>query len=179
MKIRQTLSLSIIYYCSICSAFSQPSTVSNGSSIAPSSGQLENYGLNALQSGQTESAFPTRHYRLQGTGIGSSFIGTTSPTSESTPATKTVNPLPTRVTAPQFRLPKLDSTFPDINNPAVQTFTPTVPRQPHTSALSSALYKSTSFDSTPSGLGLETLPSFSSGRSMTDQMQFDSFNSFR
>jgi len=170
----------VIAFCySISSASSQTSSVGNGSSIGPSAGQLENYGINGLQSVRAESAFPTRHYRLQGTGIGSSFIGTTSPTSESTPATKSVAPLPARVAAPQFRLPKLDSTFPDTNNPAMQTFTPAVPRQPHTSALSSHVYKSTSFDSNSFGLGLETLPSFASGRSMTDQMQFDSFNSFR
>ncbi len=179
MKTLNLLWLALILCCSEPPAFSQSNTVGNGSSIGPSAGELENYGINGLQSTQTRSPFPSRHHRLQGTGIGNSFIGTTSPTSEGTPATKLVIPIPPSMITAQSRLPKLDSTFPDTTNPATQSFTPALPALPRSSALSSPLSRPTSFDSTVSSSGVQNMPSLGGQGSLTDQLRFDSFNSFR
>ncbi len=149
--------------------------VGNGSSIAPSAGEREAYGVNDPQSSQAETAFATRHYsRGNATGIGGSFLGTTSPTSESSPAlpAPTSQPLP-RV---QFRLPNLDSAFPAAN-PALQTFTPALPSLPRNSALTSPVTNPELYSSSFSHSSVEALPSFSKRPSVFDTMQFNKFDS--
>jgi len=153
-------------------------TVGNGSSIAPSAGQREAYGINEIQENQSETAFATRHFkRGNDTGIGGSFIGTTSPTSESSPAQQ--SPAPQSAAAMQFRLPKLESAFSTApSNPALQSFTPALPSLPERSALTNPMMRPKLFDSEFSRSGLESLPSFSRRPSLFDKMQFGKFDSF-
>lgn len=160
--------LSIVPTKILCctSAFAQ--TVGNGTVFVPPAGAREAYGINAPQ--ENPITYPTRHsLGGNGSGIGTSFIGTTSPTSESSPAT--TRPSFVADTTVQFHLPKLDSTFASQSTtPALQTFSPALPRLPglgiNSSPWADPLIKPNSFQP------LEELPSFSKKPSVTDWMRF-------
>jgi hypothetical protein len=149
-------------------------TVGNGTIIAPAAGARESYGINSPpEIGGSASAFPTRHYgRGNNSGIGGSFIGTTSPTSESSPAQAQASYVPAKTV--QFHLPKLDSGFNETtSSPALERLTPAMPSMPRSSALNNPI-------ATPSFAGdsnnaLERLPSFSRQPSAIDKLQFDQF----
>lgn len=166
--------------CSIPNAIAQ--TVGNGSAIAPSASQRENYGVNSQPTSSTnQNSFVTRHNRRgNNPGIGSSFLGTTSPTSEGSPATRPVAGYSAPVQAAQFRLPKLESAFSESSyNPALESFSPAVPTLPRTSsALNNPLNNSPTFGSQFGSQGIESIPSFNRQPSLTDKMQFNSFDSF-
>ncbi len=146
-------------------------TVGNGTVMAPSAGQREAYDLNnAETSGQSD--FATRHFR-RGTsaGIGGSFLQTTSPTSESSPAMRQIDQQPQ--TANQIRLPVIQSSFSATTiNPALNSFTPALPQAPSSSALIAPSTGAAPFGSQRSGGALEELPSFSRKQSLMDQMRF-------
>jgi hypothetical protein len=165
-----------IYLCTIANAYGQ-SSVGNGSSIAPAAGQQGNYGINNPSAVGVD--YRTRHFRRRdNTGIGSSFLGTTSPTSEGSPALRSVSPATTQTSALQFRLPKLESIFPESNiNPALNSFSPALPELPRSSALSSPTMNVSSFRKDFSDSTQETVPSFSRSPSFSDKMQFNSFDS--
>ena len=156
----------------ICASSVSAQTVGNGSSIAPSAGQRESYGINVTQSDGAQTAFSTRHYnRGNDSGIGGSFIGTSSPTSESSPALPA--PAPIQTSPMQFRLPKLESAFSQATtNPALQPFTPALPSLPRSTALTGPLTRPL-WQS-----GIENLPSFNKQPSLLDKMQFGNFDSF-
>ena len=79
-------------------------TTSNISGVIQSPSMNEPYGINDTSILESQEAFSSRHHRLgQNTGIGSSFLQTTSPTSESSPALKAA-PVPISHHLPQ--LPK-------------------------------------------------------------------------
>lgn len=167
----------ICFYCTIIGAFAQ-SSVGNGSTIAPAAGQQGNYGINATTQSRVE--YPTRHFRRHdNTGIGSSFIGTTSPTSEGSPALRPTSTANAPKSAMQFHLPKLESIFPEANaNPALESFSPALPRNPELSPFTSPLMSRTTSSNDLSSPDLDPLPSFSRNPSMTNKMQLDSFDSF-
>jgi hypothetical protein len=144
-------------------------TVGNGTIFTPAAGAKEAYGVNSAESGSSIS-FPTRHSSGgNGNGIGSSFIGTTSPTSESSPAV--ARPAFVADTVVQFHLPKLDSTFSqNTSTPALQNFSPSLPSMPRSSALSDPLMNPLVRPNTFQPL--DELPSFSKKRSVTDLMRF-------
>jgi hypothetical protein len=150
-------------------------TVGNGAVIQPSPGERGAYGINAEPMVGGYSAFPTKHRRIGGSGIGGSTVGTTSPTSESSPAV--VVPEMVQDSLRQFHLPKLDSHFGDTSvSPALTQFTPALPAQPRTRALTNPL-SDTSYDAAIRRSPLvEDLPSFSKQPSFVKQMQFDQFS---
>jgi hypothetical protein len=144
-------------------------TVGNGTVFAPPAGARESYGINAPQ--QTTESFPTRHSSGgNGSGIGSSFIGTTSPTSESSPATS--RPAFVADTVIQFHLPKLDSGASTVQavNPALESFNLSMPRMPGIATRpdpwADPLTKPNTFQP------LDELPSFNRKRSITDWMRY-------
>src|SRR5277367_6780075 len=130
-------------------------TVGNGSTISPSAGEQEAFGI---ASPSIQDDFPSRHMRRsQQSGIGSSFLQTTSPTSESSPARVRLTPTP--ISSPQFRLPKLQSAFQEFRlNPALDNNTPTFLGNTGQSSSSSALQTPTFSSSPPQ---FEEVPSFS------------------
>jgi hypothetical protein len=174
--------LLIIICCyAIFSPMVKGASVGNGSIISPAAGQLEDYGINGMQPSNLGTEYSTRHYH-QGnySGIGGSFLETTSPTSESTPATQSATPTATPTSAIQFHLPKLDSGFSDLNtSPALQSFTSASPALPRASEVNGLMNQSPSFPSDSSHLGLETLPSFNKQSSLIDKLQFSNFDSLR
>lgn len=143
-------------------------TVGNGTVFASPAGARESYGINATQ--ENAISYPTRHTPGgSGSGIGTSFIGTTSPTSESSPAVS--RPAFVADTVQQFHLPKLDSNYSgDSTTPALQSFSPLLPKLPRTSALTDSW--TNPFTRPNSFQPIEELPSFSRKRSVTDLMQF-------
>ncbi len=167
----------LVCISTIGSAHAQTS-VGNGSSIAPAAGQTGNYGINSPSQAGVE--YRTRHFRRRdNTGIGSSFIGTTSPTSEGSPALRPATPIAAPTSALQYRLPKLESIFPEANNnPALDTFSPALPQLPRSSALTSPTMNVSSFQREFSTSTQDDLPSFSRVPSLSDKMQFSSFDSF-
>jgi hypothetical protein len=144
-------------------------TVGNGTVFAAPSGAKEGYGINSADS-RSSMSFPSRHSSGgNGSGIGSSFIGTTAPTSESSPAISRPAFVPDTVV--QFHLPKLDSAFSQSTvTPALQIFSPSLPSMPRSSALSNPLTNPLAKPNTFQPL--EELPSFSKKRSVTDLMRF-------
>lgn len=144
-------------------------TVGNGTVFAPPAGAKEGYGINSDDQGSAPN-YPSTHTRGgNGSGIGSSFIGTTSATAESSPAVS--RPSFVADTAVQFHLPKLDSGFSEVSsNPALQMFNPSVPRLPRSSALVDPL--ANPFNKPDTFRPLEELPSFNKKRSVTEWMQF-------
>jgi hypothetical protein len=159
----------------IAGAYAQ--TVGNGTVIPLSAGEREPYGVNAgQQNADVTSAavggFATRHYkRGGGSGIGGSFIGTTSPTSESSPAV--VRPVAVPATMQQFHLPRLQSAFSETEvNPALKTVSPALPAVPSTGVVASPY---SSFARQTSTIGVEELPSFSRRESPISRMQFSRF----
>ncbi len=152
------------------------SGVGNGSTIGPSAGQLENYGINGMQSGGSETGYATRHYyRGNYSGIGGSFLQTTSPTSESTPAIQPATLSPTSTSAMQFRLPKLDSVYLDEKSPALQSFTIQSPAI-SPSAAGSPMNEISAFRAGTSNASVEAMPSFNRQQSVMDKMQFSNFD---
>lgn len=142
-------------------------TVGNGTVFAPAAGAKEAYGINAAQ--DSGISYPTRHsIGGVGSGIGTSFIGTTSPTSESSPAVSRQSFVAD--TTKQFHLPKLESIYSGASqNPALQTFNPSMPTMPRSTATVDTWvdpFKLNSFQP------LEELPSFNKKRSITDWMKF-------
>lgn len=175
--------LYILIFACLCSATSiSAQTVGNGSTIGPSAAERENYGVNSQPISSTnQNSFVTRHNRRgNNPGIGSSFLSTTSPTSEGSPATRPVAVYSAPQSAEQFRLPKLESAFSGSSyNPALESFSPALPRLPRTSsALSSPTNNNPSFGSQFGSPALENVPSFNKQPSLTDKMQFNSFDSF-
>jgi hypothetical protein len=161
-------------------AIAQSTSVGNGSAIAPSAGQLENYGVNSQSPTANQNSFVTRHNRRgNNPGIGSSFLGTTSPTPEGSPATRPLTPS-APVSTMQFRSPKLESSFSQNSfNPALESFTPALPNLPRASnALSSPATSASTFGNRFGSPALENIPSFNKQPSLTDKMQFNSFDSF-
>ncbi|HEY9733130.1 MAG TPA: hypothetical protein V6C89_14530 [Drouetiella sp.] len=153
--------------CAVVPAFSQ--TVGNGTIFAPPAGAREAYGINSPQ--DLTVNFPTRHsLGGNGSGIGTSFIGTTSPTSESSPAT--TRPSFVADTTTQFHLPKLDSDSMTVTltNPALQSFSSSMPSMSGLNARpnpwADPLTKPNSFQP------LEELPSFNKKKSVTDWMRY-------
>ncbi len=144
-------------------------TVGNGTYFAPAAGAKENYGVNGI-SQIGVSSYPSLHTRGgTGSGIGSSFIDTTSSTSESSPAVS--RPSFVADTVQQFHLPRLDSGFNESpGSPALLMFNPAVPRAPRSSALVDPL--AGPFAKPDTFQPIEELPSFSKKRSVTDWMQF-------
>jgi len=144
-------------------------TVGNGTVFAPAAGAKEGYGINSSDQG-TALSYPSLHTRGgNGSGIGSSFIRTTSPTAESSPAVS--RPSFVADTAQQFHLPKLDSGFSAApGTSALEMFNPAVPKLPRSSALIDPL--ANPFTKPNTFQPLEELPSFSKKRSVTDWMQF-------
>jgi len=144
-------------------------TVGNGTVFAPAAGAREGYGINSSDQ-TTAPDYPSMHTRGgNGSGIGSSFIRTTSPTAESSPAVS--QPSFVADTVQQFHLPKLDSGFSEtLGNPALQMFNPAVPKLPRSSALVDPL--TNPFNKPDTFRPLEELPSFSKKRSVTEWMQF-------
>lgn len=147
------------------------STVGNGTVFAPTLGESGPYGLN---SPATDTGFLTRHSRREAqTGIGNSFLQTTSPTSESSPAVKVVSPQAARTS--QIRLPQLESAFgSNFSSPALDVFAPALPRIPRSAALSAPSTVQRDFGYQPQQL--ESLPSFSRRNSVMDQMNFGKLN---
>jgi len=150
-------------------------TVGNGTIIPLSAGERESYGVNSVQPNPSADAvggFATRHYKRGGaSGIGGSFIGTTSPTSESSPAA--VRPIAAPTTRQEFRLPRLQSSFSlGQTNPALKTVSPALPGLPGSSALTSPF---STFAGQTSTIGVEELPSFSRRESPISKMQFNRF----
>ncbi len=153
-------------------------TVGNGTVIPLSAGEREAYGVNSLQQNTAASSaavggFATRHRKRGGdSGIGGSFIGTTSPTSESTPAA--VRPVAVPATRQEFHLPRLPSAFSDgiQTNPALRTLSPALPAVPRAGALASPY---STFSRQTSSIGVEELPSFSRRESPINKMQFSRF----
>lgn len=167
MKFKLSLLLFLIGWPGVASpVFSQ--TVGNGTVFAPPAGAREAYGVNATQ--ESNISYPTRHsLGGNGSGIGTSFIGTTSPTSESSPATS--RPAFVADTTVQFHLPKLENGFTGgTTNPALQSFNPAMPSLSGagrtTSPWADPLIKPNTFQP------LEELPSFSKKPSVTDWMHF-------
>lgn len=146
--------------------FSQ--TVGNGTVFAPPAGAREAYGINAPL--DNSISYPTRHaLGGNGSGIGTSFIGTTSPTSESSPATS--RPAFVADTTTQFHLPRLESGLTGgATNPALESFSTAMPSMSGAARLTSPwadpLIKPNTFQP------LDELPSFSKKRSVTDWMHF-------
>ena len=168
----------ITYFYSLSHTDAQ--TVGNGSAIAPSAAQRENYGINSPQSLTNQTLFVSRHNRRgNNSGIGSSFLGTTSPTAEGSPATRPVSVYSVLQSSEQFRLPKLESAFSQSSfNPALETFSPALPRLPKVSnALSSPMINNINFGNQFNSSALENVPSFSKQPSLTEKMQFSSFDS--
>jgi len=173
MKVYQIVPLLLI--CALTQLYSahaqviqsQSQTVGNGSAIAPSAGEQEAFGIT---SASTEEDFPSRHMRRgQQSGIGSSFLQTTSPTSEGSPAAVRLTPAP--ISSPQFRLPKLQSAFQEFRlTPALDNNTPTffagTTRPSRIFELQTPAFTST----TPQ---FEEVPSFSKRPAFNDQMQFN------
>ncbi|MBS1952967.1 MAG: hypothetical protein JST89_02215 [Cyanobacteria bacterium SZAS-4] len=144
-------------------------TVGNGTYFAPAAGAKENYGVNAASQNGVVS-YPSLHTRGgSGSGIGSSFVDTTSSTAESSPAVS--RPAFVADTVQQFHLPKLDSAFTEsLGSPALLMFNPTVPKAPRSSALVDPL--TGPFAKPNTFQPIEDLPSFNKKRSVTDWMQF-------
>ncbi|HEY9756096.1 MAG TPA: hypothetical protein V6C97_13095 [Oculatellaceae cyanobacterium] len=150
------------------------STVGNGTVFAPTLGESGPYGLNTPAAGATDTGFLTRHSRrVAETGIGNSFLQTTSPTSESSPAVEVVSPQAARTS--QIRLPKLESAFgSNFSSPALDVFAPALPHIPQSAALSAPSTAQRDFGYQPQQL--ESLPSFSRRNSVMDQMNFGKLN---
>jgi hypothetical protein len=166
------ISLILILFMPIRPAGCQ--TVGNGTVMAPSAGEREAYGLNSTPLPGGTGAFPTHHYRSESSGIGGSTVGTTSPTSESSPAV--VVPQLVQTSAKQFQLPRLDSSFGEsVGSPALVQFTPALPTAPRSNALVSPLSNSAFGSDFSNSHSLENLPSFSRRPSLMHQMQFDQF----
>jgi hypothetical protein len=147
----------------------QSQTVGNGAVFAPPAGAREAYGINAGAE-TTIGQFASRHNRRGNeTGIGGSTIGTTSPTSESSPAVSRQSFFPN--TVQQFHLPKLDSAYSqsDIST-ALQMFSPALPTMPKSTALTDPL--ANPFARPNTFQPIESLPSFSTRRSVTDLLRF-------
>jgi len=159
-----TLSLAVM---TISPGLSQ--TVGNGTVFSPAAGAREGYGINSTDQ-ESANGYPSLHIRGgNGSGIGSSFIRTTSPTAESSPAV--TRPAFVADTVQQFHLPKLDSGFSAApGTPALQMFNPAVPKLPRSSALIDPL--ANPFNKTNTFQPLEELPSFNKKRSVTDWMHF-------
>jgi hypothetical protein len=151
----------------------------SGVVIAPSAGQREFSNMSSFSDRSSTSSsgvgdYATRHYnRGESSGIGGSFIGTASPTSESSPAV-IVN-VAQRSTTPQFRLPNLNSTFgaPQAT-PALEMYTPALPTSPKLGTLSNPFQPMT-FQRDYSRTQLEDLPSFSTQPSFMQNSQFEQF----
>jgi len=154
--------------CAITDAPAFCQTVGNGTVFASPAGARESYGINATP--ENAISYPTRHTSGgNGSGIGTSFIGTTSPTSESSPAVS--RPAFVADTVQQFHLPKLDSYYSgDPTSPALRTFSPLLPKLPRTSALTDTW--TNPFTRPNTFQPIEELPSFSRKRSVTDLMRF-------
>lgn len=170
MKYRNLL-FALIAFCLTIKPVTGQATVGNGTTFTPPAGAQESYGIrdNSLTS---EPSFTTRHYnRSNDLGIGGSFIGTTSPTSESSPAVSTQVATPP---VQQFRLPRLDSSFKQVVfSPALQSsVSPALPMSPRSTALESAVKTSPQSTSTQF---VESLPSFNTKQSVTDQIDFNIF----
>jgi hypothetical protein len=172
---------------SILPGFGQ--TVGNGTVITPSSiiigpsaGQREFAGSSAGANNSFSSEagvgdYATRHYTNRGetSGIGGSFIGTASPTSESSPAIIVSGPRSS--TTPQFRLPNLNSNFgAPISTPALEMYTPAIPASPKLGTLSNP-FDPITFRRDYNRTQLEQLPSFSTQPSFIQNSQFDQFGS--
>ena len=173
----------LIFACfyAISQATAQSTSVGNGSAIAPSAGQQGDYGVNSQSSTTNQNSFVTRHNRRgDNPGIGSSFLGTTSPTAEGSPAIRPFAAPSAPESAMQFRSPKLESSFSqDSFNPALESFTPALPNLPRASnALSSPVTSAPTFGNQFGSSALENVPSFNKQPSLTDKMQFNSFDSF-
>jgi hypothetical protein len=153
-------------------------TVGNGSVIAPAPGELQPYGVNGMVT-NTEGAFPTRHFRMTNSpGIGGSFLQTTSPTSESSPAVVIPSPNSTIVKS-EYRSPSLERAYSGQSiNPALRQISPALPAFPRSSALTNPLTNPPSLSAESSRLGTESLPSFQRQRFIQDRMEFDQFNRF-
>lgn len=153
-------------------------SVGNGSVIAPAPGELQPYGVNGMATNAT-GAFPTRHFRVTNSpGIGGSFLETTSPTSESSPAIVIPPPTYGQVKT-QYRSPSLERAYTsEAINPALKSITPALPAFPKSSALTNPMTSPPSLSAENSRLGAESLPSFQRQRSILDRMDFDQFNHF-
>jgi hypothetical protein len=165
----RTVLLGLLLSCfSATSAQSQ--TVGNGTVFAPPAGAREAYGINAGAETTTGEFASTHHHRGNETGIGGSTIGTTSPTSESSPAVLRPSFIPN--TVQQFHLPKLDSAYSPQSemSTALQMFSPALPSMPRSSALTDPL--SNPFTKPNTFQPIENLPSFSTRRSVTDLLRF-------
>ena len=162
-------------------------TVGNGTVIAPSSiiigtsaGQREFAGSSAAANNSFSSEagvgdYATRHYTNRGetSGIGGSFIGTASVTSESSPAV-IINSTP-RNYVPQFRLPNLDTGFGSVMvSPALNSYTPALPQAPRASSLTNP-FDPVEVNHDYTHTGLDELPSFNSQPSFMQRAQFDPF----
>ena len=171
MKVVALAALSVVPCLFACplQAWSQQTTVGNGTVMAPTSGELEPYGVKSPEV-SSQSEFSTRHFRRgNSSGIGGSFLQTTSPTSESSPAVHQIDQQAVRTS--QIRLPNLESSVtPNAYSPALDIFTPALPHTPRSSALSAPTASPAQFNSNNSGL--EDLPSFSRNQSFMDKMKF-------
>jgi hypothetical protein len=142
-------------------------TVGNGSVIvSPTRAR----GSTDLDSASPAPEFLSRQFkRGQFSGIGESFLQTTAPTSESSPA-RAVPVRAPAISSPQFRLPKLESAFPEFRlNPAlgesttnfsklrIENPTSPVPEAPSFVAPSQST---------------EYIPSFNKKPSISDQIEF-------
>ena len=175
MRTYSALLAAIICCGVIGGAVQAQSTVGNGTVFAPTLGESGPYGLNTPSGGATDTGFLTRHTRRGNeTGIGNSFLQTTSPTSESSPAVEVVTPQAVRTS--QIRLPQLDSSYSmNYNSPALDVFAPSLPRIPRSAALSAPVTGPRDFGYQPQQL--ENLPSFSRRGSVVDQLNFGRLNS--
>jgi hypothetical protein len=141
-------------------------TVGNGSAIAPAAGEQEAFGINGPTNPEAFPSRTTRRNRFSG--IGESFLQTTSPTRESSPAT--VAPPPPPISTPQFRSPKLQSAFSEFRlTPALEYNTPTFSSTTQRS-WSSGL-QTPAFSSSPAQF--EETPSFSKRPALNEQMNFN------
>jgi hypothetical protein len=170
------LLLSTFIFCPL-SSLAQTS-IGNGSVIAPAPGELQPYGVNGMTT-NTEGAFPTRHFRMTNSpGIGGSFLETTSPTSESSPAVL-IPPANSGPVKTPYRSPSLERAYTsEAINPALKSISPALPAFPKSSALTNPLTNPPSLSAESSRLGTESLPSFQRQRSILDRMEFDQFNRF-
>ncbi len=173
MNLRNIVAIGIVCAQTIIPVLAQTSTVGNGSAIAPSASELSDFGLNGMQSSSSNADYSTRHYRRHNeSGIGGSFIGTTAPTSESSPALKVSPSSPEISSIKTFRLPKLDSGLINENsNPALESYTPALPSTPARSALVSPITTAPSFRADSANLGVENLSSFSNRSSFMNSVQ--------
>jgi hypothetical protein len=142
-------------------------TVGNGSVIAPAAGAREPYGIN---NAPPTPEFLTRQFkRGQFSGIGESFLQTTSPTSESSPA-RAVPVRAPAISTSQFRLPKVESAFPEFRlSPALGENTTTFSKLKIESPAAPAP-EAPSFVA-PSQ-STEYIPSFNKKPSISDQIEF-------